>query len=220
MDLFVDPNLYGIPDLSERPFFSPATDWYAYFVLLVRSLLWLHPYGGVHHQHKSVAARAAAGLSILHPDVVYPASARPRISIRRSAPPPTPRVRPGERPPFPAQLLIDYANNPQPIVSKPRPTPPPRQTDQPHRLFAGADGYIDSIHALANGRFLAIIFTQNQYKGVRFGLGGVVDETPLFNGSPGYRFAAFNRCWRSIRRAANSCFYWTSAERSPASSRW
>ncbi len=194
MDLFVDPNLYGIPDLSERPFFSPATDWYAYFVLLVRSLLWLHPYGGVHHQHKSVAARAAAGLSILHPDVVYPASARPPEFLSADLRHHLHRVFDlGERPPFPAQLLIDYANNPQPIVSKPRPTPPPRQTDQPHRLFAGADGYIDSIHALANGRFLAIIFTQNQYKGVRFGLGGVVDETPLFNGSPGYRFAAFQQ---------------------------
>ena len=103
MDLFVDPNLYGIPDLSKRPFFSPATDWYAYFVLLVRSLLHIHPYGGVHKQHKSLAARATAGLSILNADITYPSSARPRESLPDDMLQHLHRIFDlGERPPFPS----------------------------------------------------------------------------------------------------------------------
>ena len=209
MDLFVDPNLYGITDLSKRPFFSPATDWYAFFVLLVRSLLHIHPYGGVQHQHKSIAARASAGLSILQPDVTYPASARPRESLPDDLLHHLHRVFDGgERPPFPAQLLIDYANNltvcahchqqyPQErpfcpfCATKPSAQPTPQSATQPTRLFTTPDGFIDSIHALPNGRFLAIIFAQNQYKLVRFGLGGVLDEMVLFDGNPGYQFSAF-----------------------------
>jgi hypothetical protein len=194
MDLFVDPNLYGIADLSQRPFFSPATDWYAYFVLLVRSLLHVHPYGGVNHQHKSIAARATAGLSILHPDVAYPANARPPDSLSDDLRHHLHRVFDlGERPPFPVQLLVDYANNALPGSQKPSLAPIPVQTSQPNRLYACTDGFIDSLHALPNGRFLAITFAQNQYKLVRFGLGGVLDERVLFTGNPGYQFAAFQQ---------------------------
>ena len=192
MDLFVDPNLYGIADLSQRPFFSPATDWYAYFVLLVRSLLHVHPYGGVHHQHKSIAARATAGLSILHPDVAYPANARPPDFLSDDLRHHLHRVFDmGERPPFPAQLLIDYANNAIPSMPTLSPMPKLNQISQPNCLYTGTDGFIDSLHALPNGRFLAIVFEANQYKLVRFGLGGVLDEMVLFNGNPGYQFAAF-----------------------------
>jgi serine/threonine protein kinase len=207
MDLFVDPNLYGIPDLSKRPFFSPATDWYAYFVLLVRSLLHIHPYGGVHKQHKSIAARASTGISILQSDVIYPTNARPRESLPDDLLHNLHRVFDlGERPPFPLTLLTDYANNlvtcaqcqqeyPQqrpfcPFCSaKPTSRPTPISIDQPTHLHT-TTGLIHSIHALPNGRFAAIIFEQNQYKLVRFGLGGVLDEIVLFNGNPGYQFAA------------------------------
>ncbi|MFO7683396.1 MAG: hypothetical protein R6X34_25460 [Chloroflexota bacterium] len=209
MDTFVDPNLYGIADLSQRPFFSPATDWYAYFVLLVRSLLHVHPYGGVHHQHKSITARAAAGLSILQPDVTYPASARPHQYLPDSLLHHLHRVFDlGERPPFPVQLLIDYANSlaacahcgqqyPQErqrcptCAHKPQPQTPAGLAAEPKRLFTCTDGFIDSIHVLPNGRFLAILYSQEQYRLVRFGLGGVLDEMALFNGRAGYQFAAF-----------------------------
>lgn len=208
MDLFVDPNLYGIADLSKRPFFSPATDWYAYFVLLVRSLLHIHPYGGVHKQHKSIAARATAGLSILQADVVYPANARPRESLPDSLLQHLHRIFDlGERRPFSDTLLTDYANHlavcpscqqeyPQErpfcpfCTHKPTSKPTAIPTHQPTTLYT-TTGFIESVHALPNGRFLAIIYEQSQYKLVRFGLGGVVDEMVLFDGNPGYQFAAF-----------------------------
>ncbi|MBE2222825.1 MAG: hypothetical protein IAF02_14875 [Anaerolineae bacterium] len=208
MEQFVDPNLYGIADLSKRPFFSPATDWYAFFVLLVRSLLLIHPYGGVHHQHKSIAARATARLSILQPDVTYPPNARPRPLLTDDLLNYLHRVFDlSERPPFPIALLNDYANNaiacphcqqeyPQerpfcPICAhKPSMKLTHAPAFQPTKLFT-TTGFIDSIHALPNGRFLAIVWEQNQYKLVRFGLGGVVDERVLFTGNPGYKFAAF-----------------------------
>ncbi len=210
MDLFVDPNLYGIDDLSQRPFFSPATDWYAYFVLLVRSLLLIHPYGGVHHQFKSIAARATNNMSILNSEVTYPPSARPRESLPDALLQHLHRVFDnGERPPFPLSLITDYANNltvctqcqheyPQERPFCPfcahkttaKPAPAPTTSTTPTNLYA-TDGIIESVHALPNGRFLAIVFADNQYKLVRFGLGGVLDEMMLFNGQAGYRFAAF-----------------------------
>jgi len=208
MDLFVDPNLYGISDLSKRPFFSPATDWYAFFVLLVRSLLHIHPYGGVHHQQKSIAARASAGLSILNPTITYPPTARPRETLPDNLIQHMRRIFDlHERVPFIIDLLNDYANH-LALCNKCHHQYPQERTNcpfcdckqsvkvisnkshHPTHIYTTTEGFINSIHILPNSRFLAIIFAQNQYKLVRFGLGGIIDEMVLFNGRSGYQFAA------------------------------
>ena len=77
MPAFLDPTLYHVTNFGTRPYFTPLTDWYAFSVLLVKSLLQVHPYGGVHRQHKSLQARAKAGVSILDSSVTYPPRARP-----------------------------------------------------------------------------------------------------------------------------------------------
>jgi len=193
MELFVDPHLYGIGDLGQRPYFSPATDWYAYFVLLVRSLLGVHPYGGVHKQHKTLAARAAAGISILHPDVTYPATAVPAATLPASLRQHLRDVfEEGQRPPFPAALLIDYA---QKLAGGP-PLTPVRRAISPAQtadfsLLLTVPGFIEHVRVEENGRLQAITREENDVQLVRLGLGGVLSETPLFKGQPGYRYALF-----------------------------
>lgn len=73
---FLDPGLYGA-DLLAGPAFSPDTDWYAFATLLFASLLYVHPYGGVHPAHPTLLRRAEARWSVLRPDVVYPKAALP-----------------------------------------------------------------------------------------------------------------------------------------------
>ena len=187
MELFVDPHLYGITDLGQRPYFSPATDWYAYFVLLVRSLLGVHPYGGVHKQHKTLAARAAAGISILHADVTYPAAAVPPTALSANLRQHLRDVfEDGQRPPFPAALLADYAQKPAPA----RRTASPAQ-NAAFSLLLTVPGFIEQMRVEANGRLQAIVREENEVRLVRLGLGGVLSETPLFSGQPGYRYALF-----------------------------
>lgn len=71
---FLDPHLYGV-DLTVRPCFTPETDWYAFAVLLFRSLLYVHPYGGVHPTLPTLLRRAEARHSVMRPDVQYPKAA-------------------------------------------------------------------------------------------------------------------------------------------------
>jgi hypothetical protein len=68
------PELYGV-DLSAAPRFTAATDWYAWNVLLFSSLLYVHPYGGVHRRLGTLLRRAEARHSVLEPDVAWPRSA-------------------------------------------------------------------------------------------------------------------------------------------------
>lgn len=70
-EAFLDPTLYG-KDLSQRPYFTPANDWYAFAVLLFKSLLLAHPYGGVHPAVKQLTARAQQRISIFDAAVTYP----------------------------------------------------------------------------------------------------------------------------------------------------
>ncbi|MCA9872378.1 MAG: hypothetical protein KC441_01955 [Anaerolineales bacterium] len=193
MELFVDPHLYGIADLGQRSYFSPATDWYAFFVLLVRSLLGVHPYGGVHKQHKTLAARAAAGISILHPDVTYPATAVPAATLPAALRQHLLAVfEDGQRPPFPAALLADYA---QTLAGRP-PLPGARRATAVNpspdfSLLLTVPGFIERVQVEANGRLQAIVRQENDVRLVRLGLGSVLNETPLFSGQPGYRYALF-----------------------------
>jgi hypothetical protein len=68
---FLDPRLYGV-DLTTAAVFTPETDWYAFAVLLFRSLLYVHPYGGVHPTLPTMLRRAEARHSVMQPDVQYP----------------------------------------------------------------------------------------------------------------------------------------------------
>jgi hypothetical protein len=71
---YLDPRLYGA-DLSARPCFDAASDWYAFSVLLFTSLLYVHPYGGAHPNYPTLLRRAEARHSILRADVKRPKSA-------------------------------------------------------------------------------------------------------------------------------------------------
>lgn len=68
------PELYGV-DLTKGPSFTPATDAYAWNVLLFSSLLYVHPYGGVHPRLPTLLRRAEARHSVLEADVAFPKSA-------------------------------------------------------------------------------------------------------------------------------------------------
>ncbi len=73
---FLDPRLYGV-DLAQTTAFTEETDWYAYTVMLFSSLLYVHPYGGVHPVYPTPLRRAEAAWSVLRPDVRYPRVAEP-----------------------------------------------------------------------------------------------------------------------------------------------
>lgn len=73
---YVPPSLYGV-DFARAPAFSPATDHYALAVLACESLLFTHPYGGVHPGHATLTRRAEARASIFGPGVRLPRQALP-----------------------------------------------------------------------------------------------------------------------------------------------
>ncbi len=90
-DRFVDPRLLGpcAPALAaSRPGLDLArphdvgSDWFAFAVMAFRSLVGVHPYGGVHRPPAPARPlppleRARQGVTVAHPDVVYPRSAPP-----------------------------------------------------------------------------------------------------------------------------------------------
>jgi hypothetical protein len=85
-DRFVDPKLCLERASSlrlARPF-NAGADWYAFAVLLMQSLLFVGPYGGV-HRPKDPAKRIAHGarplhrITVFHPEVQYP---KPAVSPR------------------------------------------------------------------------------------------------------------------------------------------
>jgi H/ACA ribonucleoprotein complex subunit 3 len=78
---FVDPLLCEPDRLVLKKPHNENSDWYAYFTMLLQSLLFVGPYGGVHRpqtgkrlQHD---ARVLARLTILGSDVIYPKPALP-----------------------------------------------------------------------------------------------------------------------------------------------
>ena len=203
---FLDPALYHVSDFSQRPVFTAYTDWYAYFVLLVKSLLQVHPYGGTHKQHKSLQARAQAGISILNPAVITPQRARHPETLSDDLLHHLHLVfDKGHREPFPLNLLTSYANNltncPQCSLAYPhqRPscptchhrTPVTQPIRQQLRKLLQVDGFIEHVAIRANGRILVVARLGNLYKLFRLGIGGTVEEMVLFNGHPGYCCASF-----------------------------
>ena len=75
MQEFLAPELFNLN--LDTTTFKPQHDYYAYAVLLFMSLLYLHPYGGVHKKIRSFVERATAGVTIFNPEVRYPKSAIP-----------------------------------------------------------------------------------------------------------------------------------------------
>ena len=80
---FLDPRLYGVDLATPDPpthgarslGFDADSDHYALAVLLFQSLLFVHPYGGVHRAHATLLRRAEARCSVLRADVTLPRAA-------------------------------------------------------------------------------------------------------------------------------------------------
>ena len=73
---YIDPHLYN-KDLMTSKVYSPLTDWYSFAVLLFRSLLLVHPYGGIHKNLKNLSDRALKKITVFNNDVIYPKIGRP-----------------------------------------------------------------------------------------------------------------------------------------------
>jgi len=68
---FIDPSLYGV-DLTKKPMFTQQTDWYSFAVILFKSLFFVHPYGGIQQQHKTLFTRAQNNVWVFDKSVTYP----------------------------------------------------------------------------------------------------------------------------------------------------
>jgi hypothetical protein len=206
----LDPHLYHVPDFSQQPYFSPKTDWYAFFVMLVKGLLQAHPYGGVHHQYKSLRQRAEAQISFLDSAVTYPQRARPLEMLSDELLHHLHLVfDKGQRPDFPAKLLADYAQSldecprchlvyPRQRLSCPackQSTPTPLPIHQNGRLtfheLLHEDGYVRQVKLQATGRMATVYRLGETYELVEVGNGGIHKRTPMFVGHSDYKFGFF-----------------------------
>jgi hypothetical protein len=76
---YLDPRLYGV-DLTTAPRFDEGTDWYAFAVLLFSSLLYVHPFGGMHATLPTALRRAEVRHSVYRSDVTLPRlAAAPKV---------------------------------------------------------------------------------------------------------------------------------------------
>jgi hypothetical protein len=206
-ETFLDPLLHHLNDFSIQPSFTQATDWYAFFVLLVKSLLLAHPYGGTHRRHKSLTSRAEAGISLLHSSVTYPRLARPAESLSDDLlQHMTVVFEQGQRPPFPAHLLTQYAANlhrcshcslsyPKsrpgcPACRRQIPVAVPVVTRGRLRLrrLLDDEGLIVHVHVQVDGGIRAITRTGDQYQLLKLRPGAQTSRQTLFSGHQGYRF--------------------------------
>lgn len=73
-EMYLCPDLYNM-NLEAKPSFLPVHDWYAFAVLLYRSLLLVHPYGGTHPQLMKITDRALRKVTILDSGVTVPSFA-------------------------------------------------------------------------------------------------------------------------------------------------
>lgn len=217
MKTFLDPHLYDVADFSSRPWFSQASDWYAYFVLLVKSLLLAHPYGGTHVQHKSLEARAMDGISLIHPSVIYPKLARPIETLPDDLLHHMTLVfEEGLRPPFPVQLLTEYATNlhhcshcgldyPKsrpgcPGCRRQTPAPSPALIQGRLRLtrLLNTEDHILQVNVEADGRIQVITRAGNTFELTSLSSSGKKRKQTLFSGRQRYRFAFFGSHYLAI----------------------
>ena len=78
---FVDPRLCGGGDLLPTRPHDRESDWFAYAAMVFRTLLGVGPWGGVHAQRRTPAARALARTSALAAGITYPRAARPLATL-------------------------------------------------------------------------------------------------------------------------------------------
>jgi hypothetical protein len=110
-EAFLDPALYGI-DLSKGRAFKPENDWYSFAVLLFKSLLLAHPYGGVHPSLNLLTQRAQARVSVLDSAVQYPRIAYPPDILSDDLAQAFQAIfTQGKRDVFPETALQDYADH-------------------------------------------------------------------------------------------------------------
>jgi H/ACA ribonucleoprotein complex subunit 3 len=76
--LICDPKRSSLVQIGAH---SVETDWYAFAVMLLESMTFVHPYGGVHRPSKgerlSMDARPLKRITVFHPDVIYPRAGIP-----------------------------------------------------------------------------------------------------------------------------------------------
>lgn len=210
LEAFLDPLLYDVGSLSCGQYFSPSTDWYAFLTLLVKSVLQVHPYGGVHRKHKTLRARAMNQISILDPKVTYPKAARPLECLSDELLHHLHLVfDQGKRLPFPKELLREYAGSlidcpccehsaPSNRAGCPAcrhrtfvPQSPLTVDDYQLRTLLKIDGFIEHVHVRPSGRIMVVKREGTAYSLVLTGPGGSIDEKALFQGGLGYRFSLF-----------------------------
>lgn len=85
---FVDPLLCDAAAPRPEPVrtHEVSSDWYAFAVMLMQSLLCVGPHGGVHRPRAAAdrvpqAARPLRRITVFHPDVIYPRPALPLESL-------------------------------------------------------------------------------------------------------------------------------------------
>lgn len=208
MPAFLDPNLYGVGDFSQKPYFSQETDWYAFLLLLLKTILGVHPFGGTHTAYKSLTTRAQAGITVLDPAVTYPKLARPIELLSDELLDEMMQVlQKGVRRPLSTHLLNNYLHS---LVScsgcgllyprERRGCPachhqtPVSQALGTAKLLLHVDGVIEHLSVYPTGRMAVIVRQGTLFKLVRLGLGGQINEMPLFEGGAGYRWGIFGQC--------------------------
>ena len=78
---FVDPRLCAGTDLVPTRPHDRESDWFAFAAMAFRTLLGVGPWGGVHAQQRTPAARALARTSALVAGITYPRAARPLATL-------------------------------------------------------------------------------------------------------------------------------------------
>ena len=207
---FLDPRLYGVTDFATRPVFSRESDWYAFAVLMCKTLLKTHPYGGTHHRLQTLQARATARVSVLHPTVTYPKAARPATILDEALLDYLRRVFAGDhRSAPPATLLQDLrqelahcpacaqsyaASRPRcPICHKQSPRVKPAQISGALRVrpLLQTSGAITHVFVRPSDHITVIIRQGASYRLARLDSDGLLNEFPLFTGRAGARFGLF-----------------------------
>lgn len=202
-EAYIDPALYG-KDLTQAAFFQPEHDWYAFAVLLFKSLLLTHPYGGVHPSVKLMTHRAQQRISVFDSSVTYPRIAHaPDLLTDDLAHTFAEWFTDGRRGVFPENVLRDYTatvkNCPHcgatypvnrahcPMCAAAVPVTVPAQVSVKTLLHTGGDIIAwrlagDELRALSHEGGKVVLYTVDRYQQTR--------RTELFNAMPDaqYRF--------------------------------
>lgn len=105
---YLDPNLYG-QNLLAKPCFTTDNDWYSFAVLLFRSLLLVHPYGGNHPSVKKFFERAQNKISVFDKAVTYPSIGLPKELLSDELLETFDQIfSKGQRGHFPRDILLSY----------------------------------------------------------------------------------------------------------------